>query len=115
MSGQWKQVCKLKDLAPQSVRLVPRGLAWQELPGVALFRGADEQVLALLDYCPRDGVPLPKTGSLEDYVGVARQYTVRIEAGRIYLDVDELNVPASQAEAALACTFGVATRVMAFG
>jgi len=115
MSGQWKQVCKLKDLAPLAVRLVPRGLAWQELPGVALFRGADDEVRALLDYCPRHGGPLSKAGPLEEYVGVARQYTVKIEDGRVYLDLDELNAPASQAEAALAGAFGVATRVMAFG
>lgn len=115
MSAQWKAICRVKDLPPLAVRLVPRGLAWQELPGVALFRTADDRVCALLDYCPRRGGPLSKSAPLEQYLGVARQYSVKVEEGKIHLDLDELGAPASQAEAALAGAFGVAARVMAFG
>ena len=104
MSGQWKLICKLKDVPMSGARLVPRGLAWQELPGVALFRTGDEQVHAVLE----DGDADPRDSH-------ARRYSVKLEDGRVYLDVDELSAPASKAEAALAGTFGVATRVMAFG
>ncbi len=100
MSGQWKLVCKLKDIPPEGTRLVQRGLAWQELPGVVLFRTMEDEVLAHLDLAPhQDG---------------ARSYSVKLEDGKVYLDLDEVNAPASKAEAALAGAFGVATRVMAF-
>ena len=104
MSGQWKLICKLKDVPTSGARLVPRGLAWQELPGVALFRTGEEQVHAVLecgDVAPRDSD--------------ARRYSVKVEDCKVYLDLDELSAPASKAEAALAGSFGVATRVMAFG
>ncbi|RFP11938.1 MULTISPECIES: hypothetical protein [unclassified Duganella] len=99
MTGQWKLICKLKDVPMSGARLVPRGLAWQELPGVALFRTGEEQVHAVL--ACSDVEP--------------RRYSVKVEDCKVYLDLDELSAPASQAEAALAGSFGVATRVMAFG
>jgi len=99
MSGRWKLICKLKDVPVSGARLVPRGLAWQELPGVALFRIGEEEVQAVLE----SDEPEP------------RRYSVKVEDCRVYLDLDELSAPASQAEAALAGAFGVATRVMAFG
>ena len=103
MSGQWKLICKLKDVPMSGARLVPRGLAWQELPGVALFRTGDEQVHAVLeggDADPRDSP--------------ARRYSVKVENCRVYLDLDELSAPASKAEAALAGQFGVATSMVAY-
>jgi nitrite reductase (NADH) small subunit len=96
MSGQWKQICKLKDVPLDGVRLVPRGLAWQEFPGVALFRTAEEQVHAVLENDPM------------------RRYTVKVQDGRVYLDLAELNAPASRAEAALTGTYGVKTPALAF-
>ena len=63
MSGQWKLICKVKDV--------------------------------------------PLSG--------ARRYSVKVEDCKVYLDLEELSAPASKAEAALAGSFGVATRVMAFG
>jgi nitrite reductase (NADH) small subunit len=92
MAEYWKLICKLKDIPPQGVRVVPRGLAWQELPGVAVIRTLDDQVFAILD-------------------GGTRHYAVKLEDGRIYLDLNELNAPASRAEAALAGAFGVAPHV----
>ena len=100
MTKQWKMICKVKDIPPNGTRLVPRGLAWQELPSVALFRSGDDQVVAVLDSMPEDGR--------------ARQYSVRIDDEKIYLDLDELSAPASKAEAALAGSHGVATRILAF-
>ena len=104
MSGQWKQVCKLKDVPLEmGVRLVPRGLAWQELPGVALFRTDEDTVHAVLDKHGAD----PRRGD------AARRYSVRVQNFKVYLDLDELSAPASQAEAALAGAFGVATSMVA--
>jgi nitrite reductase (NADH) small subunit len=100
MSGQWKLVCKVKDIPPEGTRLVQRGLAWQELPGVVLFRTMEDVVTARLDLAPHQNG--------------ARAYMVKIEDGKVYLDLDEVNAPASKAELALAGAFGVATRVMAF-
>ncbi|MGV7209583.1 hypothetical protein ACLB1G_17195 [Oxalobacteraceae bacterium A2-2] len=96
MSGQWKQICKLKDVPLEGVRLVPRGLAWQEFPGVALFRTAEEQVHAVLENDPM------------------RRYTVKVQDGRVYLDLAELNAPASRAEAALTGCYGVTTPALAY-
>ena len=104
MSGQWKQVCKLKDVPLDGARIVPRGLAWQELPGVALFRTDEESVFAVLE-----------TANVEPRQSNARRYSVKIEDFKVFLDLAELSAPASKAEAALAGSFGVATRVMAFG
>jgi len=90
MPEQWKLVCKLKDIPPHGAYLVPRGLAWQELPGVVVTRTADDCVNARLDGGPERGGP--------------RDYRVKVENGKIYLDLLELNAPASRAEAALAGT-----------
>ncbi|MRW85256.1 hypothetical protein GJ698_14305 [Pseudoduganella sp. FT26W] len=104
MSGQWKLICKLKDVPLDGgVRLVPRGLAWQELPGVALYRSGEESVHAVLE-CP----------GLDARYSNALRYSVKLESGKVYLDLEELSAPASKAEAALAGTFGVATSLVAY-
>jgi nitrite reductase (NADH) small subunit len=133
MTQQWKMICKLKDIGLPGVRLVQRGLAWQELPGVAVFRTSEDRLYALLDSCAgQRGVVAQGTlmgqcltcvpqGSIQGWqvdlatgtVLVAgqpgiRTYTVKLEEGRIYLDLNELNAPASRAEAALAGAFSVA-------
>ncbi|HAT33352.1 MAG TPA: hypothetical protein DCW29_21645 [Janthinobacterium sp.] len=97
---QWKMICKLKDIPLQGARVVPRGLAWQELPGVALVRHGENQVEARLE---RD-----RASSDE---AAARSYAVKVEDGRVYLDMDELGAPASRAEAALAGAFAVAPHI----
>lgn len=129
MPQQWKLVCKVKDIPVAGACLVPRGLAWQELPGVAVFRTADERIFALLDSCPHKGGPLSQGTVLAEHVqcprhawnisletgcavapeqGCTRRYAVKVEEGKVYLDLLELNAPASRAEAALAGTYGVA-------
>ncbi|SIQ70527.1 nitrite reductase (NADH) small subunit [Janthinobacterium sp. TND4EL3] len=132
MSEQWKMICRLKDMPLAGARIVQRGLAWQDLPGVALFRAVDDTVYALLDFVPCLGGPLahgvlmgknlmgPKnswiieldSGRLVAPVqGMARMYAVRILDGRIYLDFNELNIPASKAEQALAGSYAVLPHV----
>lgn len=133
MPEHWTMVCRVDDIAPGGAHHVPRGLAWQELPGVAVFRLAGDRIVALLDSCPHQGAPLSRGtvhgGVSGDYVqcprhgwhialdtgdaaapgqGCARRYTVKVEDGRVYLDLLELNAPASRAEAALAGTYGLA-------
>lgn len=104
MAGQWKLICRVREVPLDGgVRLVPRGLAWQELPGVALYRSAEECVHAVLD-C--EGV--------DPRCSAARRYSVRLEHGKVYLDLDELSAPASTAEVALAGQFGVATSLTAY-
>ncbi|OBV37609.1 nitrite reductase (NAD(P)H) small subunit [Janthinobacterium psychrotolerans] len=132
MPEQWKMICRLKDMPVAGPRMVQRGLAWQDLPGVALFRAADDTVYALLDTVPGLGGPLahgvlreknligPKNswiieldaGRLVAPVqAMARMYAVRLLDGRIYLDLKELNVPASKAEQALAGSFALLPHV----
>lgn len=104
MSANWKVICKLKDVPlEQGARLVPRGLAWQELPGVALFRTGEDSVHAVLD-----------CGGVDPRRSHARRYSVRVEKSKVYLDLDELSAPASVAEAALAGRAGVATSLVAY-
>ena len=89
MMEQWKLVCRLKDVPLDGVRLVQRGLAWQELPGVQLSRNDLDQVSAVLE-------------------GGSKPFTVMVDDGKVFLDLNELKAPASRAEAALAGAFAVA-------
>jgi nitrite reductase (NADH) small subunit len=135
MPEQWKLICKVKDIPPGGAHHVPRGLAWQELPGVAVFRTEDDRIFALLDSCPHQGALLSLGSVQGEHVqcplhqwnialetgcavapeqGCTRRYSVKVEDGRIYLDLMELNAPASRAEAALAGTYGVAPMVRAY-
>ena len=132
MTEQWKMICKIKDIPMLGARLVARGLAWQELPGVALFRTADDTVFALLDGAPRPGTPLadgvvcgqcvecPRQTWRFDLAsgravapgqGSTRTYRVKLDDGKVYLDLAELNAPASRAEAALAGSYSVAPHI----
>ncbi|CDG81535.1 nitrite reductase (NAD(P)H) small subunit [Janthinobacterium agaricidamnosum] len=134
MTERWKVICKLKDVPLQGARLVQRGLAWQDLPGVALFRTADDKVYALLDCCPSCSKGAGPGGSLAQGVvagsnllgprnswtieldtgrqvapeiAYVRTYRVRIADGRVCLDLNEMNTPASRAEWALAGSLAV--------
>ena len=95
MSEQWKVICKVKDIAPQGARVVQRGFAWQELPGVVVFRTQGDNFIALLDRGVSDG-------------GIKR-FKVKVEDGLVSLDMKELSEPASKAEAALAGASGFLT------
>lgn len=99
MSEQWKVICKVKDIAPQGARMVQRGFVWQELPGVVIFRTEGDSFIALLDRGASDG-------------GIKR-FKVKVEDGRVSLDMKELSEPASKSEAELAGASGVATQFAA--
>ena len=134
MTEQWKPICKIKDIPLLGARLVQRGLAWQELPNVAIFRTADDKVYALLDMLPQQGGALSRGVVYGDQVvcpqrcwsvdlatgcsgvpgeGSAKTFSVKLEDGKVYLDINELSAPASRAEAALAGSFAVATHIEA--
>ncbi|SHG38860.1 hypothetical protein [Massilia sp. CF038] len=93
MEPSWKAVCRIRDVLPHKGVRVARGLAWQELPGVALCQTEDGKLRACLEG--------------DD----ARVYSIKVEGEKIYLDANELNAPASRAEAALAGHFAVAPHV----
>ena len=133
MSEQWKFICKIKDIPVLGARVVQRGLAWQELPNVAVFRNSEDKIFALLDRCPHKGGPLSQgivfgekvacplhnwnielasgCASAPD-VGCAKSFSVKVEGDKVFLDLNELNAPASKAEAALAGSFAARPHVV---
>ena len=122
MSGRapaWTRICRVDDIPVLGSRRVARPHG----PEVALFRVADDHVFALLDRCPHKGGPLSQgivfghhvacplhnwTISLED--GQAREpdkgctarFAVKVEAGEVFLDAQELALKAVSPEAASA-------------
>jgi nitrite reductase (NADH) small subunit len=103
----WQAVCRVEDIPPLGARRIVReqGLA------VAVFRGAEDGVFALLDRCPHKGGPLSQgivfgvsvacplhnwTISLVDGqakapdVGCAVSFACKVENGVVYLDAEEL-------------------------
>ena len=103
----WQAVCRVEDIAPLGARRIAReqGIA------VAVFRGAEDGVFALLDRCPHKGGPLSQgivfgtsvacplhnwTLSLVDGqakapdVGCAVSFACKVENGMVYLDAEEL-------------------------
>ena len=107
MSGDWKRICRVDDIIALGSRRVAR-------PGstdVAIFRNSRDQVFALLDRCPHRGGPLSQgivfgtsvacplhnwTIGLDDGCakspdeGCTPRFTVRVEAGEVFLDAQEL-------------------------
>lgn len=104
---QWKYICKLEDIPVLGARRVTRAQGLE----VAVFRTATDEVFALLDRCPHKGGPLSQgivfgksvacplhnwTIGLDN--GAAREpdegctpsFAVRVDAGMVYLDADEL-------------------------
>jgi nitrite reductase (NADH) small subunit len=130
MTGQWTAMCKVKDIPVLGSCVLQRGIAWQELPGVALFRTADDQVYAVLDRwpdgngalanarveglrlvcpCSQRSMALTSGGTNDGSFG--KTYDVKLDRGKVYLDLSALGAPASRAEAALAGSFAVAAHV----
>ena len=106
--SNWKEICKVDDIPVLGARRIERtrGCA------VAIFRNAEDKVFALLDRCPHKGGPLSQgivfgesvacplhnwTIALTD--GCARspdegctpRFSVKVDAGVVHVDVDELN------------------------
>jgi nitrite reductase (NADH) small subunit len=100
---QWLDVCDLTDIPKLGARVVNHG----EL-AIAVFRNAVDEVFALEDRCPHKGGPLSQgivhgkkvTCPLHGWnvelisgcavapdVGCAREFPIRLEAGRVWLDL----------------------------
>ena len=106
----WVRICRLDDIPPLGARVLER----VDQDNVALFRTATDQVYAVLDRCPHKGGPLSQgivagetvTCPLHGWnialtsgeacapdVGCVRKYPARVEAGDVWLSLDDL--PAS--------------------
>ena len=106
--SQWHPICRVEDIPMLGARRVTR----REGAAVAVFRNAQNKVFALLDRCPHKGGPLSQgivfgesvacplhnwTIGLNDGCaqapdeGCTQKFSVRIDAGQVCLDLDELN------------------------
>ena len=106
--SNWKEICKVDDIPVLGARRIERAQGG----AVAIFRNAEDKVFALLDRCPHKGGPLSQgivfgesvacplhnwTIGLAD--GCARapdegctpRFSVKVDAGIVHVDVDELN------------------------
>ena len=115
--NQWKPICRVEDIHVLGARRVLR----RHGEAVAVFRNADDQVLALLDRCPHKGGPLSQgivfgtsvacplhnwTIGLDDGCakapdeGCTPRFSVKVDAGQVFLDQHELDtVAVDQAKA----------------
>jgi len=117
MPHQWKPICKLADIPALGARVVQRTAQ----PDVAIFRNGEDKVFALLDRCPHKGGPLSQGIVFGERVacplhnwnirldsgcavapdeGCAQKFSVKVEEGMVFLDLEELNSPATEADAA---------------
>jgi len=117
MSHQWKFVCHVTDIPVLGARVIQRAAK----PGVAIFRAGEDKVFALLDRCPHKGGPLSQGIVFGERVacplhnwnielgsgcaaapdeGCTQKFNVKIEDGKVYLDVEELTSLATEAKAA---------------
>lgn len=115
--SDWIDVCAVDDIPVSGARVVQR----QAGGDVALFRCGDDKVFALLDRCPHKGGPLSQGivfgervacplhnwtielasgNAAAPDVGCARRFSVRVEAGRVFLDRAELMLPVSVVQTA---------------
>jgi nitrite reductase (NADH) small subunit len=106
--SDWKAVCRVDDIPVLGARRLQRRLGGD----VAIFRTAEDTVFALLDRCPHKGGPLSQGIVFGERVacplhnwtiglidGCARapdegctpRFSVKVEAGVVHLDADELN------------------------
>ena len=103
----WTLICRVDDIPVLGSRRVARSAG----PTVAIFRNAEDQVFALLDRCPHKGGPLSQgivfgtsvACPLHNWTigldsgearapdqGCTARFSVRVEAGEVFLDADEL-------------------------
>ena len=106
--SNWKDICAVGDIPVLGSRRIAR----EKGCAVAVFRNSEDKVFALLDRCPHKGGPLSQgivfgesvacplhnwTIGLDDGCakapdeGCTTKFKVNIEAGRVFLDIDELN------------------------
>ncbi|AVO42089.1 nitrite reductase small subunit NirD [Simplicispira suum] len=103
----WTPICRVDDIPRLGARRVGRAQGLD----VAIFRGADDQVFALLDRCPHKGGPLSQgivfgtsvacplhnwtiglcTGqAAAPDEGCTPKFAVKVDNGEVFLDADEL-------------------------
>jgi len=106
--SNWKNICRVDDIPMLGARRVARDKGCD----VAVFRNSENKVFALLDRCPHKGGPLSQgivfgesvacplhnwTIGLDDGCakapdeGCTTKFSVNVEDGLVYLDVEELN------------------------
>ena len=109
MSNEWKVICKVTDIPVLGSRVVHR----DHQPNVAIFRNSEDKVFALLDRCPHKGGPLSQGIVFGERVacplhnwniqldsgcavapdeGCTQKFSVKVDAGLVYLDAAELKV-----------------------
>lgn len=114
MSNQWKVICGVNDIPVLGSRVVQRA----DKPNVAIFRNSEDKIFALLDRCPHKGGPLSQGIVFGERVacplhnwsielvsgcalapdeGCAQKFSVKVEAGQVYLDTVELNAAETNA------------------
>jgi nitrite reductase (NADH) small subunit len=105
--SNWKQICRVEDIPVLGARRVARDQGLD----VAVFRNDADEVFALLDRCPHKGGPLSQgivfgqqvacplhnwTVGLCDGMaqapdeGCTPRFAVKVAAGVVHLDADEL-------------------------
>ncbi len=114
MTPLWKPICALTDIPVLGARVVSRPNATD----VAIFRNSEDKVFAMLDKCPHKGGPLsqgivfgervacplhnwnielPTGCAVTPDVGCTQRFAVKLEDGKVFLDLDELNHCAAEA------------------
>ena len=105
--NEWTAICRVQDIPPLGARRVAR----QRGLDVAIFRTSGDEVFALLDRCPHKGgvlsqgivfgrqvacplhnwtIGLDNGAAREPDEGCTPSFAVRVDAGLVYLDADEL-------------------------
>jgi nitrite reductase (NADH) small subunit len=108
MKNQWKAICTVSEIPVLGARVVQRSAK----PDVAIFRNGEDKIFALLDRCPHKGGPLSQGIVFGERVacplhnwnielssgcaaspdeGCTQKFSLKIEGGQVYLDLDELN------------------------
>jgi nitrite reductase (NADH) small subunit len=109
--NQWADILAVTDIPKLGARVVRHGGL-----DIAVFRNAEDEVFALEDRCPHKGGPLsqgivhgkkvacPLHGwnielasgcAVAPDVGCAREYSIKIEGGRVWLDITAANIAAA--------------------
>ena len=105
--NEWTAICRVQDIPPLGARRVAR----QRGLDVAIFRTSGDEVFALLDRCQHKGgvlsqgivfgrqvacplhnwtIGLDNGAAREPDEGCTPSFAVRVDAGMVYLDADEL-------------------------
>ena len=105
----WKKILPVDDIPVMGSRILQASVG-----PIAIFRNAQDEVFAILDECPHKGGPLSQgimhgktvtcplhswnidlsTGcAQEPDEGCAKSFALKIEAGQVYLNLEEIQTP----------------------